>query len=547
MKKRTNSFKKFSAQLILIIIFGLVYLLPFYRSEFYVSHDGENIIAKSAATHKAISDFQVPPRWAGDMNYEYGTPVLSFAYPLSNYLISAFYSIGINFETAYKILIGSLFIISGTAFYLYLNLLFKKEVSFAGAMLYMLAPYHFLDLYVRGHVGEMMAIAISPIVIYFLEKNLAKPNFSYIIFGALFYGILILSHNILGLLLTGVFVAYLLLFSKSFYNFFKSIPIFLIGLSLSSFFWIPALFEGKYINSKLFVGNYFLDHFIKIENLIYAPWGFGANINEMGGLAPQIGVIPAVLVIAALFGLKFKKKRKPILFWSTILFVSLFFTNEISSPIWSKIHTLEQFQFPWRFIAIASFAAAVLGAYALSLIKKNFLIYLIVGLMLISSIGFMQVVGFIKKPDSFYLNYPGTGAYHGESTTIWTEGDASEHPAFPLEIIAGRGEISDYARKSNIHKFKVVANSDLVIRDNTVYYPGWRALVDGQEVPIQFQDPNHRGIITFPVGKGKHDIEVKFSETTIRLFTDIVSAFTLVILLALFLYRKKIDKLINKQ
>jgi len=32
--------------------------LPFYRKEFYVSHDSENIIAKSAATHKLILDFQ---------------------------------------------------------------------------------------------------------------------------------------------------------------------------------------------------------------------------------------------------------------------------------------------------------------------------------------------------------------------------------------------------------------------------------------------------------------------------------------------------------
>lgn len=33
MKKKVSNFKKFSAQVILIIIFGLVYLLPFYRGE----------------------------------------------------------------------------------------------------------------------------------------------------------------------------------------------------------------------------------------------------------------------------------------------------------------------------------------------------------------------------------------------------------------------------------------------------------------------------------------------------------------------------------
>lgn len=159
---------------------------------------------------------------------------------------------------------------------------------------------------------------------------------------------------------------------------------------------------------------------------------------------------------------------------------------------------------------------------------------------------YVQISDFEKKPDSFYLNYPGTGAYHGESTTIWTEGDAGSYPVFPLEIIAGRGEISDYKRKSNLHEFYVNAENDLVIRDNTIYYPGWRVFVSGKESDIQFQDPNHRGIITFPVLKGEHKVEVKFGETAFRLAADIISLFTFVLLLILFLLRKKFDKLISK-
>lgn len=546
MKKKVSNFKKFSAQVILIIIFGLVYLLPFYRNEFYVSHDGQPQIARSAAVYKAFTDGQLPPRWAGDLNYSYGVPSPNFFFPMMGYLISAIYFLGLSLETSYKVVMGAAFVLSGLTFYLWLSEKFRKEAAFGAALLYMLAPYHFLNTFVRGQLGEMLAFTFIPLVFYSLDRYSKKKSTKYIIIGGISFAFLVVSHNILALLFSIIIGLYVLVSSSNIKLIINKFIILLLGLGLSAYFWAPALYEGKYINSKLFVGNYFADHFIKIENLIYAPWGFGANINDLGGLSPQIGIIQIILVLLSLLLLRFKKNRGKITFWFGIFIVSIFFTNELSFFLWGRLHILEQFQFPWRFIAIASFAAAVLSGYVLNYTKKNILIYLVIVIVLILSTKYVQVSGFEKKPDSFYLNYPGTGAYHGESTTIWTEGDASSYPVFPLEIIAGRGEISDYKRKSNLHEFYVNAENDLVIRDNTTYYPGWRVFVSGKESDIQFQDPNHRGIITFPVPKGEYKVEVKFGETAFRLAADIISLFTFVLLLILFLLRKKFDKLIRK-
>lgn len=546
MKKKVSNFKKFSAQVILIIIFGLVYLLPFYRNEFYVSHDGQPQVARSAAVYKAFIDGQLPPRWAGDLNYGYGVPSPNFFFPMMGYLISAIYLLGLSLETSYKVVMGAAFVLSGLTFYLWLSEKFRKGAAFGAALLYMLAPYHFLNTFVRGQLGEMLAFVFVPLVFHSLDRYSKNKSIKYIIIGGISFACLAVSHSILALLFSIIIGLYVLVSSGTIKLIINKFIILLLGLGLSAYFWAPALYEGKYINSKLFVGNYFADHFIKIENLIYAPWGFGANINDLGGLSPQIGIIQIILVLLSLLLLRFKKNRGKITFWFGIFIVSIFFTNELSFFLWGKLHILEQFQFPWRFIAIASFAAAVLSGYVLNYTKKNILIYLIIVIVLILSTMYVQVSGFEKKPDSFYLNYPGTGAYHGESTTIWTEGDAGSYPAFPLEIIAGRGEISDYKRKSNLHEFYVNAKNDLVIRDNTTYYPGWRVFVSGKESDIQFQDPNHRGIITFPVPKGEHKVEVKFGETSFRLAADIISLFTFVLLLILFLLHKKFDKLIRK-
>lgn len=541
--KKINKFKEF----ILIIVFGLVFLLPFYRNDFYVSHDAESLIVKAAATYKAFSDGQIPPRWAGDLNYNYGVPVLNFYYPFASYLTSAFSLVGFGWEFSYKLIITAFFILAGVTFYIYLKQIFSKEVSFAGALFYMLSPYHFVDIFVRGHIGEIIALGIFPLVILFLHKTLVKPKISSMVLGGICYGVLILSHNILALMFSVLLLGYIVVFSRSFFIFLNSLLLFLIGLGFSAYFWLPALLESKYINSEIFISGYFQDHFIKLGNLIYAPWGWGVNINEVGGLSPHIGIIYAILVLVAFYALRVKNHRKEIIFWFSALVISAFFTNEISSLLWSKFHILEQFQFPWRFIAISSFAACVLVAYALSYINKKAFTYLVIIIILLISSSYIQVKGYIKHEDSFYLNYPGTGAYHGESTTIWTAGDASSYPAFPIEIISGKGQILDYKRKSNIHEFTVIAEDSVKVKDNTVYYPGWRVFVGDKEVPIEFQDPNHRGLITFKVPDGKHDVEVKFTETILRKVANIISLISFAFVILALIFRNKFDKLILRR
>ena len=81
--------------------------------------------------------------------------------------------------------------------------------------------------------------------------------------------------------------------------------------------------------------------------------------------------------------------------------------------------------------------------------------------------------------------------------------------------------------------------------DNTVYFPGWQVEVDGNKAPIQFQDPNYRGLITFNVPKGMHNIEVIFGESPVRVVSNYLSLLGLVAVVILFALRSTIDKAIK--
>lgn len=527
-----------------LIVVCIGFLFPFFQPGFYLSHDGEAQVVRITAFYKSIMDGQIPPRWAGDLNYGYGLPTLNFFFPLEGYIGTVIRLFGFSLQDVFKLEMAGSFILAPVMFFLWASKIFKKEIAFAGAAFYGFAPYHFLDMYVRGQLAEMLAFVFVPLVLFFVERNLQKRQMSNIIGGGLCLMLLILSHSVLSLLFTGIISLYILVRTyKQKKDFLSTGSIVLFGLLSAIFFWLPALYEGRYINSKLFVGEVYTDHFVTLQQLFYSPWGFGADVNILGGLSPQIGVLHVILALLSIVVIVRQKEKLVPTFWFIIFVATVFMSTKFSQVIWENIHTVQQFQFPWRFVAVSSFVASVLVMYTFILLKRKVIIFLIVFVLFLSSLQFVQVESRVNKGDSFYLNYPGAAAYHGEATTIWTEGDASSFPKQPLELIGGKATITNFTEKSNLHSFTIKAQTPAQILDNTVYFPGWEVMVDGQNVPIEFQDANHRGLITFRLPQGTHDVQVQFKESKVRLIADILSltmfAFVAIFFIITLLYNKQ--------
>ncbi len=521
---------------------SLLFLIPLLMPGFIMGHDSQVILSREASRIEAIKDGQFPLRWAGDLNYGYGNPSFIFFYSLGGYLLAFLHFLRIPLETAYELILGSSFIFASLIFYLWTKQLFKKEVAFIGAIFYGLSPYIFLDIYVRAHMGESLSFVFIPAVFYFLEKNFKKITLTNILLAGISYALLIQAHVIMSLMFSFLYVFYIIFRTK-----FKLKPLILnssvliLGLVVSAYFWIPSLIEGKYINSNLFVGNWYAGHFLDLKNFLYFAWGFGSSVGEKGGLAPQIGPLHGLIVLSSLFLLK-TKLRKNVFFWIIAFIVGLFMSTNLSILLWSNFHALQKVQFPWRFMALSSFSAAVLIAYFFSIYENRYFKLAILVILMLISIPMAKVWKNQSNGDSYYFNYSGTATFHNEATTIWVEGDAYEFPKKRIGIISGLGDVKNETRKSNLHMFLINAKTDLKILDNTVYFPGWRAEVDGKKVPIEFQDQNHRGLITFDVPKGKHNIEVKFGESKVRLLSDIISLVTVIGLFLILISRKWVKR-----
>lgn len=515
---------------ILIIIISLLYLTPLFNTQFYVSHDGEAHVARFGAYAKAFSGGQFIPRWASDLNSGYGTPLFIFFYPLPGYIASFLHVFGLELEIIFKIILFSSFTLAPIFLFLWLKTKVHYEIAFVASVIYLVLPYRFLDTYVRGDIAEMVSFVFIPLIFLFIDKIQKEKKIAHLVMGGFFYSLFILSHNGIAVVFTPVFLAYAFINARNRQEFFTSSGIFVIGITLSSFFWIPAMLEAKYVFSKLFIEGLYKENFIPFWNLFYSPWGFGPDVNVVGGQSPQIGILYATVPFIALFLLKKMKKpirqaqgKKEIFFWLFVFFFSMFMTTGQSAFIWEKAPVIKLLGYPWRFSALSGFASCMIIFYILQLFKTKIFLYLILALLLVSSLPFVKVNKYIDKNDEFYYSYEGTTDYHRRTSPIWTETDFWKKAKNQFEIISGDGTLENIKRESITHTVTVQAKNKVAIVDNTVYFPGWRVKVNGEKVPIEFQDQNYRGLITFNVPKGMNQVEVAFGESPIRLLSDIIS------------------------
>jgi len=520
-----------------IVLLSIIPLLDLFHSGLPQTHDGQDHVARIANFYRNLSEGNIIPRWAGNLNWGYGHPILMFLYPLPSYAASLFHFLGFSLIDSTKIVFGFAFLISGLTMYLWTKNLFGSHAGMVAGILYMFAPYRFVDLYVRGAIGEHVAFIFPPLICYFLYKLSKKYSHFFIVGGGLSLTGLLLSHNAISLMFLPIILLYgmyLFYSSKNLKSYILSlISLLLLGLGLSAFFWVPAFFEGKYTLRDIVTEGEYASRFVSLEQFLYGPWSFGGT----GQFSVQLGIVHWMIIVGSVVLLFFKKTvkehKKFIVGLLLVTIIALFLMISQSSFLWQNISLLQKFQFPWRLLSVVVFSTSVLGALVVLMIPENLKKYAVgifIFMILFFSKDYMHVKGYLYKNDSFFSGiYNGT-TDTGESSPIWSVRFMEKEPKEHIEVINGEASIKEISRKSTIHVYEINVSQKSRIVENTVYFPGWDVLIDGKKTDIEFQDPAHRGLITFFAGKGKHTVYVRFGETKLRLFSNAISGTSLVIL-----------------
>jgi len=543
-----KTIKGFPLGVVLLFLLSIFPLLSLIPPGIPLTHDGQDHLARIANFYMGLKDGIMIPRWAANLNWGYGHPILMFLYPLPSYSASLFHFLGASLTDSLKLVFAFSFVLSGFAMYYWIKNVFNHEAGLIAGFLYMFAPYRFVDLYVRGAIGEHTAFIFVPLIALSMLKLAKEYKVVWMIIYAFSIALLFLSHNALSIMFLPfcVFYAGFLIFThpkKSRLLLLYSLGA-LWGVGLSAFFLFPAFFEGKYTLRDIVTRGEYATRFVENPfRFFYSPWNYGGS----GQFSVELGILQIVGVVsAAILLLLTKAKKMKIFIGACLLFflASLFLMLSYSQFLYQTFSVLQKFQFPWRFLSMSVFFAPILCAFTVYLIndkRLRFMIFVIVAILgIITYYPQFQANGYVSRRDSFYFSiYEGT-TDTGESAPIWSVRFMEKMADRQIEIVEGSGVITQISRDTRSHIYTIDANETVRVLENTLFFPGWDVLVDGHKVDIQFQDPQFRGLMTFFVEPGTHSIRVVFRETKLRSISNAITILALTGIIPLILLRKRI-------
>jgi hypothetical protein len=492
---------------------------PLFSKSYIPTHDGEYHIIRFIEFFRMISSGYWFPRWAPTLNSGYGIPVFQFHYPFPNYIGAGLQSVGFDPVYAFKLALG--YILAGVCSFLWLNTIFGVRAGIVGSILSLYVPYWFVDIYVRGSVGEVWAIGFVYVSLMLLEYK------KFTLFSLAIAG-LILSHNILAMLFIPILMGYAYMRNK---RYMYGIG---IGILLSSYFWIPALFERGYVVGLNTVN--FRDHFVQLYELLIPSWGteMSGQIFSGNKMSFQLGIVSLFLMFISFFYIRKEKNssiKKVYWYFFFISICSVFIMLSWSSKIWDIVPLLAFVQYPWRFLSLSIPVIAFIGAFVFSHIHMRVWSMVII----ICSIGivysYTRPVTYAQRDGQYYMSRAnftdGTSSMGNSFSTIWTNWK-KEKSDYVLEVTNGKvpGGLSDrsYLRKT----FTLWSDWGSDVFVPILYFPGWKVYVDGRDTSIQYTID---GTIRFFVPQGKHSVVVIFDKTPIRKCADLISLIALVWLL----------------
>ena len=523
---------------IFILIIFLLTGYRLFRPGYYSMQDDMHIFRLQQFS-QCIQDGQVPCRHIADGGFGYGYPLFNFYSPLFYGLSYLFSRLGFSLINSIKISVMLINLIGIIGIYLLSKKLFKNKYTvFLATALFAFFPYRATDIYVRGAFAEIMAISLIPITAYFHHNYSNKATKTNLIFATISSACLFLSHNLIALLSLPIIV-FFILWPKFKFKLKKFLPL-ILGLLSSSFFIIPALLEKKFTTINTMTQGYFdfRAHFTTLKQLFLdRSWAYGASLwGPVDDMSFQVGLPhwPLAIVSVLLYiKSRIKIKSKTILIGGLtfLSLTSLFMTHSRSTFIWLTIPFLKFFQFPWRFLSIATISIPLLAATAINnlkpLLQKIMAPLLIIITIFLNINYFKEDIYFPNLTDKDKLTAPEILRQSGAGLKDYWPNFGQQFPKSfaPDKPLTNQTDtqVISYQKTSN----KVTTTINIIQTSDTItlplaYFPGWHLKIDNTPSKIII-DPNLGLIQTPSLNQGQHIIEAQLRSTITQKFSNLIS------------------------
>ena len=564
MIKLLNKIKD-NKEYLCILLISIIVCIPLMNKNINIyKDDGIQHVCRLIGTYQTIKSGEMLPMIMASFCNNFGYSWNIFYSPLTAYAPLIFKIFNFTFTNCLKIFMFAVTLLSGIAMYTFMmNVTKNKNVSLLSSILYVLAPYRITDMYIRIAVAELASFVFIPIIFDGLYSVLKEEKLSFkLIWGTVG---LILTHTVITMYMAIICLLYLVFNIKKLKSI-KVIRILVISLVcillITSFYWVGLLQHHNatsyevFVPGRMEVGNkleyyktefYQLFHTNKDQTMIYAI-----------GLVTVLGL---VLTPIAWKNVEKNYKRTYVLFliFGIILTIMTltFFPFEKLPSIFKMI------QFTFRLYEFTAFFFAFVAGINYGIIIKNFKIFDVIVLAVISTLLLIPYKSKLEYELSTNEDRLIEGVRVTENTGRVHAGMASMEylPSKAFKVLNtyianrkdepiitnGEAEILNYSKNRTNLEFELTnmkskqeadnknnkTEAGLTIELPYIYYLGYRVYANGSEIEYAESD---NGFVQIKINPALYEQDVKINvkyigtnEMIVASVISIVSAMIIVI------------------
>lgn len=504
--KRTS---RYLEVLVLAIAFWVLIFLtmaPFLNDYLIIGHDSQFHLARINGISTGIRNGDFMTRINPVQSYGYGYASAAMYPQLFLYPAALLNLAGMSLMNSYKCLLFFIQIVTiGSSYFSFRNIFNSKKAGIMGTFLYVLSMYRLSNIYVRGALGEVLAMIFFPLVFYSMYEIICRDWRKWYWAAVAFSGIL-LSHILSMELVVIVTAVFCLVYARRFFKEFQRIVALCKAALLSVLLclWqIVPLFT--YAREKLSVFGepdiYLPDRLVRASGAftVFSAYGY-----QSIGLILILGALLYIVVALSI-------KQKGTMTDNTICCLKIGKAGLITAMItlamtlwvfpWDYLcrvmlidRLIKSIQFPWRLMAVTSFMLCIVFVSAMMLIYENrndyayFLTLLVCVSSVINSLYYIETASGLDAFEAKaytenmistdYLYFYGTqwaGPFRERGNVITANRD-------------GVWKITGYEKRGTTLKAELSAHA---VHTNSwmevplYYYPGYHACLDGMETDLE--------------------------------------------------------------
>lgn len=570
IRTRLKSIAESGREPLIVCLLGLPAAWPLWKSTLPRSFDGLFHLYRLLELDHLLRQGILFSRWAPDLFLGYGYPIFDFVPPLPYYLAEVLHLMGLSLVHTMLFSFTLTLLASGVTMYFLVRDIFGPKAGLLSAVAYMYVPFNLYDILFRGNLPGAWATVLYPLVLWSFRRLIYKGGLPYLIASTLSYAACFLTHNPANLIFNPFLMLYLTVLillrrggrpgAGA-----RAATAIVIGVGLASFFWIPALWDRQWVQLDRMITPPDLDyhtHFVSPAELL-APSPIADTGLMNPGLPNNVGLVFVSLSLLSVVSLWRFRRLQELAHLSISIFalaMVVFMVLPESAFVWESLPLLKYLEYPHRFLRLGSLIVAILcGAVARIFTddRRRFSPAFMVTAM---SIAMIIVSTFSLLYPPYYRDLPpnpsfvdmmeferrtgtiGTTSF-GEFLPLWAEWIPTNSPLEPLYRSSATIERLDRTTLpygTQILDARYAPTSMTIHLDiprtfqatfNSLYFPGWRAYIDGDKAVIT--PTLGQGLISVLVPAGEHFLQLRFEDTPLHTLSKFITGLSIILLVLL--------------